>query len=77
MVLLEEQSDIAYFFNAAEEEENKEEGKEKDMKETFMSPFQELELSYFFMDEEPYFHLHPEGYDVFFVPVLPPPEHLS
>lgn len=77
MILLEDDSDIAYFFNAAEEEENKEEGKEKDMNENFMLSFHDLEMVGFYPEVNLFFHLQISGEDVFQVPVLPPPEYFS
>ncbi len=74
MILLEDESDIAYFFNVAEEEENKEEGKEKDMNENFMISFLEMDMLCFYPDVTSFFHLPVFGEDVFQSPVLPPPE---
>ena len=60
LVLLEDKADIAYFFNVAEEEENKEEGKEKDMNENFMLNFCELDILCFYPDIQSFFHLQQE-----------------
>ena len=76
-MLLEEHQDIAYFFDVAEEEENKEEGKEKDMNENFVLHFHDLEMVSFYPDTRVFFHLQTEGEDVFQAPVLPPPEAVS
>lgn len=77
MVLLQEDTDIGYFYNAAEEEENsKDEGKEKDMDEIFMLHFQDIEWTYAWVVTGVFFHLQPEGYTVIHTPVLPPPEGL-
>ena len=77
LILLEDDQDIAYFFNVTEEEENKEEGKEKEMNESFLLHFHDMEMLCYYQDITVFFHLQKKEEDVFQVPVLPPPERCS
>ncbi|WP_224488443.1 hypothetical protein [Robertkochia flava] len=73
-ILLQDDTDVAYFFNISEEEENKEESMEKDMDENFICHFQVIEWAYNSSEAGVFFHLQPVCHDVFRAPVLPPPE---
>lgn len=77
LVLLEEHQDIAYYFNVAEEEESKEEGKEKEMNESFVLQSHDLDIGCLYAEYRVFFHLQPMEDEIFLSPVLPPPEFIS
>lgn len=77
LVLMEDQADVAYFFNAAEEEEKKEEGKEKDMKEHFIFAFPKADIAFIQAEVKGFYYLQEFAEDLFHDPLLPPPEICS